>query len=98
MSRRNRALSISRNRLESIHPPQRRDRRALFAPRPMALEPHFLDFDGDGALDLYLVNAGRLPELSNEPEAANALFRNEGSGRFSEQTARAGAVGGPRLR
>ena len=41
-------------------------------------------------LDLYLVNSGRLPELSNEPEAANALFRNEGVGRFADVTDAAG--------
>ncbi|MXW78587.1 MAG: VCBS repeat-containing protein [Gemmatimonadetes bacterium] len=63
---------------------------ARYLPETYGSGAAFLDFDGDGALDLYLVNSGRLPQLSNEPEAANALFRNEGSGRFSEQTVRAG--------
>ena len=63
---------------------------ARYLPETYGSGAAFLDFDGDGALDLYLVNAGRLPQLSSEPEAANALFRNEGAGRFSEQTARAG--------
>ena len=63
---------------------------ARYLPETYGSGAAFLDFDGDGALDLYLVNAGRLPQLSDAPEAANALFRNEGVGRFSEQTARAG--------
>ncbi len=63
---------------------------ARYLPETYGSGAAFLDFDGDGALDLYLVNAGRLPQLSSEPEAANALFYNDGAGRFSEQTARAG--------
>ena len=63
---------------------------ARYLPETYGSGAAFLDFDGDGALDLYLVNAGRLPHLSNAPAAANALFRNNGAGRFSEQTARAG--------
>ena len=50
----------------------------------------FFDFDGDGRMDLYLVNAGQLPGLSNAPEAANELFRNDGGGFFSSATVRAG--------
>ena len=63
---------------------------ARYLPETYGSGAAFLDYDGDGALDLYLVNSGRLPELSNEPETANALFRNEGAGHFSEQTAQAG--------
>ena len=59
---------------------------ARYLPETYGSGAAFLDFDGDGALDLYLVNAGRLPELSNAPEAANALFRNEGAGRFADVT------------
>ncbi len=63
---------------------------ARYLPETYGSGAAFLDFDGDGALDLYLINAGRLPQLSNEPEAANALFRNAGAEGFSEQAARAG--------
>ena len=63
---------------------------ARYLPETYGAGAAFLDFDGDGALDLYLVNSGRLPQLSNAPAAANALFRNEEGGRFSEQTAQAG--------
>ena len=62
---------------------------ARYLPETYGAGVAFLDYDGDGALDLYLVNSGRLPELSNEPEAANALFRNE-VGRFADVTDAAG--------
>ena len=59
---------------------------ARYLPETYGAGAAFLDYDGDGVLDLYLVNSGRLPGLSNEPEAANALFRNEGVGRFADVT------------
>ena len=34
---------------------------ARYLPETYGSGAAFLDFDGDGALDLYLVNAGRLP-------------------------------------
>jgi hypothetical protein len=48
----------------------------------------FLDFDGDGRLDLYLVNGRALRQAGDPPRSA--LYRNEGDGRFSDVTARAG--------
>ena len=53
---------------------------ARYLPETYGSGAAFLDFDGDGALDLYLVNSGRLPALSTAPVAANALYRNEGRG------------------
>ena len=50
----------------------------------------FFDFDDDGLQDLYLINAGRLPGLSQAPMAANALFHNEDGERFTDITAKAG--------
>ena len=53
----------------------------------------FLDYDGDGLLDIYLVN-GRY--LDNRPEGSqphNALYHNNGDGTFTDVTERAG-VGG----
>ncbi len=49
----------------------------------------FVDVDNDGDLDLYLVNGGTA--FLNQPDR---LFRNDGSGRFTDITADAG-VGGP---
>ena len=53
----------------------------------------FLDFDGDGRLDVFLVNGWRLEGESVAEKARNALFRNRGDGAFEDVTTRAG-VGG----
>ena len=50
----------------------------------------FLDYDGDGFLDIYLVNGGRLPGLSSAPLARNALYRNRGDGTFVDVTEQTG--------
>jgi enediyne biosynthesis protein E4 len=51
----------------------------------------FFDYDGDGDLDIYLVNGAPLPG-SAIPAATprNALYRNEGDGRFTDVTDEAG--------
>jgi enediyne biosynthesis protein E4 len=52
----------------------------------------FFDYDNDGAPDLYLVQSGTLPGRSGFGGRANrsALYRNEGNGRFTDVTDRAG--------
>ncbi|MCK6447309.1 MAG: CRTAC1 family protein [Planctomycetes bacterium] len=47
------------------------------------------DYDADGDLDVYLVQSGDLLAPTQEL-AANALFQNDGTGRFVDVTARAG--------
>lgn len=51
----------------------------------------FFDYDGDGWLDIYLVNGSRLKGYS-DPAAAptNALYRNLGDGTFKDYTRSAG--------
>ncbi len=51
----------------------------------------FLDYDGDGDLDIYLVNGAPLPGSAKTPSPPrNALYRNEGDGRFTDVTDEAG--------
>jgi hypothetical protein len=45
----------------------------------------FLDFDDDGNLDLFLVNAGQDFNLPRQ-KPGSALFRNQGGGRFVDAT------------
>ncbi len=41
----------------------------------------FLDYNGDGRMDLFLVNGSRLDKAST---ATNLLYRNDGGGKFSD--------------
>jgi hypothetical protein len=60
-------------------------------PETMGAGLAWLDYDGDGWLDLYLVQSGPFPP-DGSPAAANRLFRNLGpSGRFEDVTRGAGA-------
>jgi hypothetical protein len=56
-----------------------------------------LDFDNDGWPDVYFVNSGPAPVLTDAPSNArrwpNMLFRNRGNGTFEDVTTKAG-VGG----
>ncbi len=52
----------------------------------------FFDSDNDGDLDLFLVNGLLLGE--DGPQPSDALYRNEGQGRFAEITAVAGISDG----
>jgi hypothetical protein len=47
----------------------------------------FIDYDNDGDLDLYLVNGAPLPGYSGRATLANAMYRNDGQGRFTDVTA-----------
>ena len=47
----------------------------------------FIDFDNDGDLDLYLVNGAPLPGYIGTKALHDALYRNDGGGRFTDVTA-----------
>jgi enediyne biosynthesis protein E4 len=49
-----------------------------------------VDVDGDGFLDLYVVNAWRLDGEKVVERGHNVLYRNRGDGRFEDITAKAG--------
>ncbi len=53
-----------------------------------------LDYDGDGYLDIYLVNGAAIPSLQKDsPKYWNRLYRNNHDGTFTDVTERAGVAG-----
>jgi hypothetical protein len=52
------------------------------------------DADGDGRLDLFLVNGRHLDGRREKEPPRHALYRNNGDGTFTDVTARAGLGGG----
>ena len=57
-------------------------------PETMGSGVALLDYDNDGLLDIYLVNAA--PLGSSQPAPSNRLYRNLGNWRFQDVTAKAG--------
>ncbi len=53
-----------------------------------------LDYDGDGYLDIYVVNGAAIPSLQKEsPAYWNRLYHNNHDGTFTDVTERAGLAG-----
>jgi ASPIC and UnbV./FG-GAP repeat. len=53
-----------------------------------------LDYDGDGWLDIYLVNGAAIPSLQKDsPAYWNRLYHNNHDGTFTDVTERAGVAG-----
>ena len=50
----------------------------------------FLDYDGDGRLDIFLANGSKLEGFSGGPAPTNRLYRNLGGGKFEDATETAG--------
>jgi hypothetical protein len=50
----------------------------------------FLDFDGDGHLDLFFVNSRGFAGHEKKPLATSALYRNRGDGSFEDVSVKAG--------
>jgi hypothetical protein len=52
-----------------------------------------LDYDGDGFLDIYLVNGAEIPSLQKvSPAYLNRLFHNNRDGTFTDVTEKAGVL------
>ena len=53
-----------------------------------------LDYDGDGYLDIYLVNGAAIPSLTKDsPKYWNRLYHNNHDGTFTDVTEKAGLAG-----
>ena len=59
-------------------------------PESMGSGCAFWDFDGDGDADILLISCTTSQEHGSEQPSTMALYRNDGDGRFSDVTARAG--------
>jgi enediyne biosynthesis protein E4 len=53
----------------------------------------FFDYDGDGWLDIYLVNSGPSDFFTPRAPLKNALYRNNRNGTFTDVTDKAGVAG-----
>ena len=62
-----------------------------FFPETFAGGVAFLDYDGDGFLDVYMVNGAPLPGYQTSSDAGNVLYRNRGDGTFERVDGAAGA-------
>jgi len=54
----------------------------------------FLDYDGDGWMDIYLVNSGKADFYTPPNPIRNALYKNNRDGTFTDVTEKAGVAGG----
>jgi tetratricopeptide (TPR) repeat protein len=59
-------------------------------PETVAGGAGWIDYDGDGDLDLYCVNGNEHPDVGGPGTATNRLYRNDGGGRFQDVTEEAG--------
>ena len=71
-----------------------RSRPTASCPRRPAPGAAFLDYDDDGWMDVYLVNSGPCDLFRPRVPLANALYRNNGNGTFTDVTDKAGVAGG----
>ena len=91
----------SRSELRRRRRQRRTDDRALLRRRGQGPYPRigrhgcaFIDYDGDGRLDVFLVNAWALDEQPSRVrlKGRNALYRNRGDGTFEDVTEQAGVA------
>jgi hypothetical protein len=63
-----------------------------YMPESMGSGAAWLDADGDGNLDLYIVNGAPLPGFESATMPTNALYRNRGDGTFADVTGASGSA------
>ena len=64
-------------------------------PETMSGGVGFLDYDGDGWLDVYAVQGGPFPPTADRSPFGDRLFRNHGDGTFEDATAPSGLAAFP---
>ncbi|HEX8352477.1 MAG TPA: CRTAC1 family protein [Pyrinomonadaceae bacterium] len=72
----------------NAHSPER------WLPETLGAGCAFFDYDGDGWMDVYLVNSGPSDFYTPRAPLKNALYRNNRDGTFTDVTDRAGVAGG----
>ncbi|HYP52927.1 MAG TPA: CRTAC1 family protein, partial [Pyrinomonadaceae bacterium] len=72
----------------NAHSPER------WLPETLGAGCAFFDYDGDGWLDVYLVNSGPSDFYAPPAPLKNALYRNNRDGTFTDVTDKAGVAGG----
>ncbi len=75
-----------------VHDAAMSQRRHL--PETMGAGVAFLDYDNDGWMDLYFVNAGPCDFYTPSKPVRNALYKNNRDGTFTDVTEKAGVSGG----
>jgi enediyne biosynthesis protein E4 len=66
----------------------------VYAPETVGAGCGFIDYDGDGWMDIYLVNSGKCDFFDPNPPLRNALYHNNRDGTFTDVTEKAGVPGG----
>jgi hypothetical protein len=65
-----------------------------YLPETMGPGVAFLDFDGDGWIDIFMVNSGPAEFYKPAAPLRNALYRNNRDGTFTDVAEKAGVAGG----
>ncbi len=65
-----------------------------YLPETMGPGCAFLDYDGDGWMDVYITNSGPSDFYTPKAPLRNALYRNNRDGTFTDVTEKAGVEGG----
>ena len=65
-----------------------------YFPQPMCGGIALIDYDGDGKIDIFFTNGGKLPDYTRpDPSYYSCLLRGRGDGTFEEVTAKANIAG-----
>jgi hypothetical protein len=65
-----------------------------FFPQPMCGGIALIDYDGDGKVDIFFTNGGKLPDYARpDPSYYSCLLRGRGDGTFDEVTTKANIAG-----